>query len=245
MIKQYRIHLVADENQAITQNMGYQMYGALMKYVQPDFAERLHEQAASPIAQALTSRGANGKALWTLNLFGEEVIGEVGEILTKYSQFYLEPFELNVHTESIEVSEPIKYQELIKIAREASPKKFYRMNFNTTTSFKSNDEYMIFPSSLHIVSSLINKWNYFSQDFSLEDEDAVREMIRGLKITSYRLSSSRFTMKGTVIPGFQGYIDITPKLSVPLMEIFKLLMIFSNYSGVGIKTSLGMGNVKV
>ena len=52
-------------------------------------------------------------------------------------------------------------------------------------------------------------------------------------------------MKGTVIPGFQGYIDITPKLSVPLMEIFKLLMIFSNYSGVGIKTSLGMGNVKV
>lgn len=245
MIKQYKIRLTAEGNQAIEQNMGYQMYGALMKYARPEFAECLHEQSASPIAQALTGLTTKGKALWTLNLFGEEVIEEIGGILDKYNQFYIAPCELQVHSESIEASETIEYRELIKKARETPSNKFYRMYFNTTTSFKSNNEYMIFPSHVHIINSLISKWNYFSREFCLEDEDAVNELIRGCKITSYRLASNRFTMKGTAIPGFEGYIDITPKLSVPLMEIFKLLMVFSNYSGVGIKTSLGMGNVKV
>lgn len=245
MIKQYRIQLSAIDDQALNQSMAYQLYGALIKSMNTEFAELLHSQNTSPIAQSLVKDSTKGKALWILNLFGENAIKEVGSVLESCEQFYISPHKLLVKVDHIDSLDKILWSDIICQAHEANQKKYWKMHFNTTTSFKSNNEYMIFPTSVHIINSLINKWNNLSPEYIIEDEYVANALAKGCRITSYHARSNIFTMKGTVIPGFEGYVDITPKLSVPLLEIFKLLMIFSNYSGLGIKTSLGMGNVTV
>jgi CRISPR-associated endoribonuclease Cas6 len=115
------------------------------------------------------------------------------------------------------------------------------LNFNTPCSFKSGGEYMLFPSVPLILNSLASKWNSIFQEYVIDDDDAMRFLNLGLKIESYNLQSSYYHLKGTTIPGFIGSIVLHAVLPIPLLEISRLLLYFSRYSGIGIKTSLGMG----
>ena len=63
-------------------------------------------------------------------------------------------------------------------------------------------------------------------------------------IRDYRLRGARYAMKGQRILGFCGTIWVQNRLPVPLLEIWKILLLFANYAGIGVKTSLGMGAVE-
>jgi len=119
------------------------------------------------------------------------------------------------------------------------------MEFLTPTSFKSNNEYLLFPSVEHIIRNLINRWNNYSTCFIIDDEDAILSLIQSTRIAGYRLQSSYFRMKGTQIPGFRGEVRFSTKLSIPIGELYKIILYFAQFSGVGIKTSLGMGATKI
>ena len=79
----------------------------------------------------------------------------------------------------------------------------------------------------------------------LEDDDAIQMLTNNLRIRSYRLKSSTYRLKQNSIPGFCGEIVISSKLSPPMLELWKILLIFSEYAGIGIKTALGMGGVSI
>ena len=65
----------------------------------------------------------------------------------------------------------------------------------------------------------------------------------GLRISDYALRSTGFRLKETVIPGFTGRLTIL--LSPPLAELWSTLLSWAEYSGIGIKTTLGMGGVSI
>ncbi len=65
----------------------------------------------------------------------------------------------------------------------------------------------------------------------------------GLTISRYRLHSQEYRIKGQRINGFSGSVEIYAKLSPPMQELWKLLLEFAPYGGIGIKTALGMGAV--
>ena len=65
----------------------------------------------------------------------------------------------------------------------------------------------------------------------------------GVLIVDYSLRTVRYSLKGTKIPAFVGNIVMESRLSAPLQEIWQLLVALAPYSGIGIKTTLGMGGV--
>ena len=70
-------------------------------------------------------------------------------------------------------------------------------------------------------------------------------LLEGIRICDYNLHTTRYLLKDNRIPGFIGSLRIDTHLSAPLLEIWKILISFSEYSGIGIKTALGMGGVKL
>lgn len=48
-------------------------------------------------------------------------------------------------------------------------------------------------------------------------------------------------LKETKISGFRGTVTLSARLSPPLLELWRILLAFAPYAGIGIKTSLGMG----
>lgn len=64
---------------------------------------------------------------------------------------------------------------------------------------------------------------------------------QGLHIVDYNLHTTRYLLKETRIPAFQGNVTIEARLAPPLLELWNALLSFASHGGVGIKTTLGMG----
>lgn len=73
----------------------------------------------------------------------------------------------------------------------------------------------------------------------------LENLISNSTITSYKLQSTYFSVESVKIPSFTGRITIKINKSAHLGNILKLLLSYGEYSGIGIKTALGMGTVKI
>lgn len=243
IISEYSMELSSTER--IFPSLAYPIYGMLMEKVDKRHGDFLHEQSISPISQGLRIHPCRTKAQWRVNLFGEEGQDIFAEVLD-----HLQEIQLNRGDRLLEITEKrpvfkITARELIDRAGEIPHDAPTTICFYTPTSFKSGGQYSIFPSAELILKNLIMQWNRYFTDYPLADEDMVHLMKDRLRIMKYQLRSEYFVIKGNKVPGFTGEITIGGRLPDPLVRIWKLLLCFSQYSGIGIKTSLGMGGVYI
>ena len=63
-------------------------------------------------------------------------------------------------------------------------------------------------------------------------------------IQQYQLRSTAFSLEGVKIPAYLGTIALRVRGTNTMADFANLLLQFGEYSGVGIKTSLGMGAYK-
>jgi len=64
-------------------------------------------------------------------------------------------------------------------------------------------------------------------------------------VIRYDLKSVSFSLEGVKIPSFIGKITIKLHGTDTMANFVNMLFEFGEYSGVGIKTSLGMGYMKI
>ena len=64
-------------------------------------------------------------------------------------------------------------------------------------------------------------------------------------IIKYNLKSTSFHLEGTRIPSFVGWIVIRNDGPQTMGNFIKLLLRFGKFSGVGIKTGIGMGALQL
>lgn len=245
MIKQYRIKLMPENNEISLPISGYSFYGLLTELADSDLSQELHANNMNPVSQYILLNKEDKSIEWVISLLEKSVIDRLSPVIESSEKFFLRSNNLVLDVKSLS-SETVPSEEfLIKKAKDINGTIKPRIEFITPTSFKSNNSYQLFPSVEFIFKNLIRRWNVVSQSFYIDDEDAVGALIQNINIAGYNLYSSYFHMKDAKIPAFKGELRLSAKLSLPLMELFKLLMLFAEYSGVGIKTSLGMGAVKV
>lgn len=242
MIKQYKIKLKQDKIERFSYYWGYQFYGMLMEKMNQEYVSFLHSQKITPISQYILPEEIGG--VWTVNLFGKEIIEEVSPILDEQNSFYManKEREFQVTEKKIEIIMDEK-ELMMKVREELVETNVFKLMVQTPMSFKSKGEYLLFPSAELIIKSLFNKWNCLQEKTIIDDQEAMAAIINGIKIVSYDLKSRYYHMKGSKIPAFVGQITLSVRLPIPLLEIVRLLMGFSAYSGIGIKNSLGMGGL--
>lgn len=243
MIKQYKLRIAVSSGKRLQFNTAYNLYGALMEQIDKNYGSILHSQECCSINQNVIPLKNVNEAIWTINLLDDTSIEVFSKILENNKKLYLSSTESVLEVLSTEQNIIPDDKSLIYCAKNIYNTDVYNFSFSTPTSFKSSNEYMIFPSVAHIVNSLVNKWNSYSREYSIDDPDALEMMLTGLRISDYKLRSSRFIFKGNKIPGFIGEVTITSKLSYSLNYVWGILACFANYSGIGIKTTLGMGSV--
>ena len=55
----------------------------------------------------------------------------------------------------------------------------------------------------------------------------------------------RFHLEGTSIPAFMGHMEVHINGPQPLVNLIHLLLRYGEYAGVGIKTAMGMGAMRI
>ena len=226
-----------------TPQLGSVMHGLIMESIRPDYAEKLHRQSLRPFSQHLRFDRSLNQTIWTISALTEEA----GDELLSAFQPGETVYELKRRQKRFKIT---GRKELRRESYQAfsdahilgaPPRRQHRLKLLTPTSFKSGGEYMLFPTTKHIMESLINRWNAFSPVFSIGDASEISQFIGSTRISKYHLKSTSFSLEGTRIPSFWG--DLTLETEGPEIRrrILQLLIDYGQFSGIGIKTALGMG----
>ena len=119
------------------------------------------------------------------------------------------------------------------------------MEFLTPTAFKSNGRYRIFPEMRYVYQSLMNKYSAASAEMEMYDGETLEQLAEHSSVVCYRLHSTFFPLEGVKIPSFKGEITVKVGGTQTMARYARLLARFGEYSGLGIKTAMGMGNIKL
>lgn len=242
MITHLELELKFPENEKFRANWAYALYGELCSRMPPRLADELHEQNISPVRQHLRRGAAPDQCTWVLDLFGDAA--ELAGLIREWKQIELNCWEAPLSVERCK-EEKVTMSDLLQRARGWPGNAPAEMTFESPCTFKVAGEYVLFPTTDLIVQSLFSRWNALIPDCSLDDADALQMLASGLRFRRYRLSSRDYRMKGQRIPGFVGTVQIAAHLPTAMLELWRLLLAFAPYSGVGVKPALGMGAVQI
>lgn len=242
MILQYKYVISTSKGERVPPFWAYRIYSWLLTQLPNECGDILHMQGEKPISQFIAYDSEKQLSLWVITLMSPEIIELLSPVLETLSCIPLITCDLFLQKQSSTFFEHA--EDLLKISRNATVNcNRTEFRFLSTTAFKHDGRFTIFPQLHLILQSLVNKWNVFCPEFPLEDSDAFYMLENGLSLVDYNLRSSHFLLKGASIPGFYGSIIIASHLSVPMEEIWQLLLAFAPFSGIGVKTTLGMGGV--
>lgn len=233
MIHSYQFRLSAP----LPATAAYPLYAAMLERAPREFAARLHESTVTPVSQYV--RGD----LWQVSLFGAGSIETLSPILEGLDEVFLRRDRTRVTLEQAGFRRIDSVDDLLEhpVLDRGS------LSFRTPTAFKSAGVYQLLPTQRLVLQSLILKWNgCFGDVCPIEDDGGGLEALaEGLCYRSLRLDSTEFAMKHTRIPGVLGQIAFENRLSGFHKQLANALLAFGTYSGVGIKTTLGMGGLEI
>lgn len=242
MLTELRMKLEADDP-----NFGYfqssNMQGVLMEHIDAKYAEILHAQGVKPYSQSLLS---GERKEWVVKTCTKEAYREVILPLldSGFTSFDIEKKGIHVLIKE-KHSHIIKKKELLDEFYSDTGSRYLGLEFLTPASFKSNGAYVIIPDLRYIYQSLMNKYSALSENMEMYDEETLEQLCGHSSIVRYRLRSASFPIEGIKIPSFQGEIGIKMTGTDTMARYIRLLARFGEYSGVGIKTAMGMGALKI
>ena len=245
MLTTIEIKLGLPENVKINQSMGSVMHGALMEIVASEDADQLHKVGLRPFSQYLYYDKKRAAFFWRINALNKAAFDSVITPVLQYDKdLFLKQKEYSITLLEKKIVSQSSYE---KIADEVflSNQQYLgcQMRFMTSTGFKSAEQYVIFPQTSLIFQSLINRWNLFSTVVKLEDEKAFQHLGEHTFISGYDMQMRTFYIGNGKIPSFTGKLELHLTGNETMRRLVALLMEFANYSGVGIKTALGMGGI--
>ncbi len=242
MIRQYKFRLSAPDGRRLVPATAYRLYSFLLEQLDAPAAEALHAESW-PLNQALCWESLNHGAVWMLTLLDDMLIERLDPTLSALTSVPLNDGALTAALIKAETLDGARA--LMERAAALPDNPLFELTFRTTTSFKTNGRYALFPSERLIVQSAMQKWSRAFPEYALEDEDAFMMLCGGLSIERYALQSSRYPLKQGSVSGFYGTLALRSRLPAPMLEIWKALYCALPYLGLGIKTTLGMGLVTV
>lgn len=238
MITQYVMTLQAVPGHPLYPDSAYRLYAYLLEQLPPDAAQWLHETGTRGISQYLRYRKETGMYQWTVNILDDEIASLLCSRINTLDAVSIEQQVFSISgRESRQVTLDALLAHNVTVNHTT-------VSFCTPTAFRQTGRYTIFPQERLILQSLVLRWNEVFPMCPLEDPDAFEAMLAGIHIVDYQLRTTRFLLKGIRIPGFTGSCVIEAKLAPPLLNLWNALLSFSSFSGIGIKTGIGMGGVQ-
>lgn len=236
-----KLRIELDSSQ-ISYQQSSNLQGVLMEQIDTDYAQELHQYSLNPYSQYVVKE--KDKIVWYICTVNEEAYENIILPLEELKQITIRRKEIttNVVGRSIEILEE---SELMKQFYEESCDRYLNLQFCTPTAFKRDGKYVDYPDLRLVYGSLMRKYSAASEELDMYDEETLEELVRNSEIIRYRLQTMPFPLEKVQINGFVGNVCIKIKGTETLANYIRLLCRFGEYSGVGIKTSMGMGAMQL
>ena len=240
-----RIDVRLSSSAELNVQMSSLFHGLLMEQLDnfPQLQEQLHLSSLHPYSQHLEHHDDGWH--WIICFTDDELFQRMWEEgLSKQRNFCLKHNGICFEIENPQII-VLSLSDLNAAAVKEEPPYKFRLSFLTPTAFKSNGRYIYMPDLAFIYNSIMRKFDAVAGKFSIYDEETLDQLCRSTFIQDYMLRSTRFALEGVKIHSFIGNVVINAKSNRTMAAFLNMLMSFAEFSGVGIKTALGMGAVSV
>lgn len=233
-----------DNEKKVNYNSGSLLQGVLMEHIKSEYAEILHKSGVKPYSQHLSFQP--DKINWKISTLTKEAREQIILPLLTQEDHTLRikhlDLDLTVQGKSLE---ELSYDALMEKTYFGRCKPYLTLEFVTPTAFKVDGRYQFYPTVFHIFQSLAKKYDAVSGETEIFSEQLMKEISEHLFVTRYNLRSCAFSLEGVNIPAFKG--QLTLKSTGPQMftNLIHMLANFGTFSGVGIKTAIGMGALSI
>ena len=182
-----------------------------------------------------------------VNILNNELFPEVSQVLFKKSLLEKTPVAdvdgVKVELTTVRAKDVTTFESLMA---EAEPLRELVFDFITPTTFKKGRYDYVLPEPYLVFKSLLNRWNAFSpvKIFAKDLLAFVREnlLISGCWIKTKKVEF----MNGAKITGFCGRVFFyASKFDESKLKLLNALSAFAEFSGVGRKTTMGFGKVRL
>jgi CRISPR-associated endoribonuclease Cas6 len=132
------------------------------------------------------------------------------------------------------------YQE--QVANEPEPVHAFDLRFITPTAFSQNRLYLPLPVPTLMFRSWLERWNHFAPVY-LGGDELVGYLGEAIALSRHRIQTRSVQVYQKPITGFTGDVSlrVLSRLDPLLANVAHLLVQYSQFSGTGIKSRLGMG----
>lgn len=241
MLSKISMELIVSSDKEFNIYKSSLFHGALMELIQSDYAELMHLSAMKPFSQYLSKR--DDKWMWTISALNDEAYEKIIKPLAEVDDIHLSHSDADIHIAS---------RNIIRTSAESlfesnyygeKKSRFVRFDIATPVSFKNEGRYVYYPDPLLILQNLIHRYDSFSDKTEIYEESLINEIAASVKLSDFNIRSTGFYLERVKIPSFTGRITLKVSGNQNLVSLVNLLADFAEFSGVGIKTALGMGAV--
>ncbi len=241
MFARLQLELQLESDEIISYQKAVLLQSVLMERVDPAYAERLHQSVLHPYRQSVVRR--ENKNIWTVCTTSGEAYQNILLPLqdSGFSEFVLEhdSRKVSVVDRWLEQIERKRFMEEYYL-KDAD--RYFRILFKTPTAFKRQGEYVSFPDLRLIYQSLMKKYDASAEHETVESEELLEQLVQYSRIVRYDLHSCSYSVHGARVPAFMGQMQIRVAGPHAMVNFVSLLLHFGEYSGIGIKTAMGMGD---
>lgn len=245
MINSLKITLSSSVSFSNTEPLGVMFQGVIMEKIRSEYARFLHESQLHTYSQNVLVDKVSTNIIWTINTLNDEAKKEISDVIRSCQTIKLQYRDAELTVIKIEETS-ISYEYLTKQYFFGECDRIIKVRFNTPTSFKHDGVYALFPDVGMLFQSLMRKYDASADNATeMMSDEVLKSLIDNSMIVGYKLKSTRYNVSNIAIPSFMG--DITIKINGPqqMINLVWMLMKFGEYSGVGIKTAMGMGSINV
>lgn len=239
MLTRYTM-LFQTEHKFPRREWAYPLYASLLEQLPPSVGTHQHNGERTGISQFVQCPG-EGQVIWQISLMGEKAESVFTAVLEEMETCKLRNEHTVLHLSQRQV---LRFDGVEQLLTQVYPVR-RQLRFVSPTAFKVRGAYELLPSPERILQSLIRRWNVCIPECPIEDEDGqgTAMLARGLRCCGLQLQDSRYILKGQTIPGTIGSMTLENRHSGFQAQLTNALLTFATFSGVGIKTTLGMGGV--
>ena len=237
----------ADEPIRLVQSIGSVLHGVIMESIDGDYAGQLHEYTIRPYSQYIYFDKTAQAFIWKIAGVTREAVERLVNVVYGLPDtIYLTQKAGNLHIIGRRIVEMTTYRELLdRFLGSESDYKGVEFTFTSPTSFKVDGQYTIYPETFRMYRYVLKRWNSFSPCETMDSPDLSTAIESGTSVRHYQLHLQRFGIERIAINGFKGSYTLQFKQKLILRKVLALLSYYAQFTGLGIKTALGMGGVSV
>lgn len=248
-LKTLEIKFTAPAKIKLNQSIGSIMQGILMERIDPSYAEYLHQKNIRPYSQYIFFDAKSQYLVWRISSLNQDSFEQILLPLEQLSDnVYMRHKQINLKIINKQYTYNKTYESLVQQyfndERYLVDNMHIEYDFITSTAFKRQGKYIIFPEIPLLLNNLLLRWNTYSSLDFLAHKEIYKQMPKYLFTTDYKLKMRPFSLEGIRIPAFVGSYSIGVQQNLTAQKLISLLSEFAMISGIGIKTAIGMGAVK-